>query len=109
MEWVQTALGVILGGIITFLASYFFYKRAGDELRLEANRLREEASEINRLTNIILRGLHNYGILEVKWEDGKVVGLFVNLKGRVEIKTSISDVNLSLRKVNDNQKNKIKD
>jgi len=78
------------------LASYIYYKKAGDELHFEANKLREESLEINRLTNVILRGLHNSGIIEVTWKDGKPIGLVVKLRGKIEVKSNISNAELKI-------------
>ena len=91
---------VLLGAIITIIVSHYYYKRAGDELRLEANKLREETLEARRLTNMVLRGLHNSGIIEVIWQDGNPVGIIVKFKGKAEMKTSTSDAELSIKRAN---------
>ena len=95
-QWILTGVSVLLGGLITLLASYIYYKKAGDELHFEANKLREESLEINRLTNVILRGLHNSGIIEVTWKDGKPIGLVVKLRGKIEVKSNISNAELKI-------------
>jgi hypothetical protein len=43
--WIA-ALGVMAGGIITFVTSYWLYVRAGKELREEAKKLREQNNAI---------------------------------------------------------------
>jgi hypothetical protein len=96
LQAVGNLLGVLLGGLITWLVSRHYYKKAGDELYLASENLRQEALEINRLTNIVLRGLHNAGIFEVTWQDGKPIGLVLKLKAKSEVKTSTSDVNLTV-------------
>lgn len=96
IQWIPTILSVLLGGVITWYASYIYYKKAGDELHFEANKLREESLEINRLTNILLRGLHNSGIIEVTWKDGRPIGLLIKLQGKAETKTDTSIVRLDI-------------
>ncbi len=89
MIW-NVFLPLLFGAVITWVCSYIYYVKAGEELRFEANRLREEASEINRMTNIILRGLHNSGVIEVTWKEGKTVGLVIKLQAKAEATTSTS-------------------
>jgi hypothetical protein len=93
---IEQAMGVLLGGIITWLVSRYYYKRAANELCQEAAKLREETIEIRRLTNIILRGLHNAGICEVKWQDGNPVGLVIKLRTKIDVKSSTSNINLTV-------------
>lgn len=93
-QWILTGVSVLLGALITWGASYRYYKKAGDELHFEANKLREESLEINRLTNMVLRGLHNSKIIEVTWKGEKIVGLVIKLQGKAEAKTNISNPEL---------------
>ncbi len=89
MIW-NVFLPLLFGAGITWACSYIYYVKAGEELQLEANRLREEASEINRMTNMILRGLHNSRIIEVVWKEWKPVGLHIKLQTKAEATTSAS-------------------
>jgi hypothetical protein len=52
------AIPVLIGGAITWLISWLYYKKAGDKLK-------QEAVELRRLTNLILRSLGNAGIVEL--------------------------------------------
>lgn len=104
-QLIGQAIGVFIGGLITWLVSRFYYTKAADELCVEAGKLREETLEIKRLTNIVLRGLENAGILSVKREHGKIVGLFVDFRGKAEMKTATSNADISVEKVDDNKKN----
>lgn len=36
----STGIGVIIGGVITWVVSWYFYKKAGDELKAEAEKLK---------------------------------------------------------------------
>jgi hypothetical protein len=66
---------VLIGGFITWLVSWIFYKKAGDKLR-------QEATELRRLTNVILHGLENAGIVElVKDASGKPTGIIIKGSG----------------------------
>jgi hypothetical protein len=47
---VGQAIGVVIGGVITFLVSRHHYKRAAEDLT-------KEADELRRLSGLILRGL----------------------------------------------------
>ena len=96
-EW-RTFLSLAIGAILTWFFSYLYYVKAGDELHFEANRLREETAEINRLTNIVLRGLHNGDIIKVKYnKDGKVIGLVINLKEtKVKVESNASNAELDI-------------
>jgi hypothetical protein len=38
---IETLVGIVVGGLITWLVSYRYYKKAGDELRHEAESLRK--------------------------------------------------------------------
>jgi hypothetical protein len=41
-----TAAGVVAGGVITLLASWYFYAQAAKELLLEAEKLRKQSNAI---------------------------------------------------------------
>lgn len=57
----ETAIGVVIGGVLTWLVSRWYYKQAGDELRAEAQ-------ELQRLTTLILHALHHAGVAQVNWD-----------------------------------------
>jgi hypothetical protein len=74
LQFIGTIVGVIVGGLITWLVSRYFYKRAGDELRIEADRIR-------KLSNLICRALEQAELAEFKSDkDGGISSLYVNLK-----------------------------
>ena len=76
MSHVETIITFVLGALITWIAAHF-YKRAGDELRTEAARLRS-------LTELVLYAqLNRDAKIEPRLDaDGRVVGLVVSAVGR---------------------------
>jgi len=67
---IGAVLGVLLGGVITFLVSWWFYVRAASELRQEADRLRDQV-------DIILRGLEDAELFKLNRDPatGKITGI----------------------------------
>lgn len=45
---VATAIGVILGGIVTWFVAWKYYKKAGDELLVESKKLKLTSDLIRR-------------------------------------------------------------
>lgn len=68
----ESLLSLLLGSAIsiaaTWLFAWFYYRRAGEELR-------RESAELRRLSEILIRGLHGAGVLEARFENGRPVGL----------------------------------
>lgn len=46
---VSTAIGIIIGGFITWLFSWIYYKKAGEELQDKALELKNETQELKTL------------------------------------------------------------
>lgn len=66
-------VSVLVGAAVTWFAAWWYYRRAGEELR-------EEARDLQRLTTLVLHALHNAGIADVNWtEDGRVRGINIKL------------------------------
>lgn len=63
----ETLVGCLIGAAITWLVSYAYYKRAGDDLKWEARKLEHQ-------TQLILTALEQGGMVELKREGGKIVG-----------------------------------
>ena len=55
----ETALAVIAGALVAWLCSWYYYKRAGDELRAESARLRRKVDDV-------LIGLQRAGLIALK-------------------------------------------
>jgi hypothetical protein len=68
---------VLIGAGVTWLAAWLYYKKAGDKLK-------QEATELRRLTNLVLHGLEDAGLVKLKRDaSGKIMGLIVELSGEV--------------------------
>ena len=74
---IPVLIGGATSGVITWLVSRHYYKKAGDELKQEATRL-------HRLTNLVLHGLENAGIMElVKDASGEPTGIIITGGGTI--------------------------
>ena len=72
-EFIWSLVGLIIGALITWLCSRYYYKRAGDELRVEADRIR-------KLSNLIGHALEQRGPVEFKRDDnGEITSIYVKL------------------------------
>lgn len=60
-------LGCLVGALVTWLVSYAYYKRAGDDLKNEAEKLYSQ-------TQLILTALEQGGLVELKRTDGVITG-----------------------------------
>ena len=89
---VGTILSVVVGGLITWLVSWVYYKRAGNELR-------DEAASLRAATNAILYIQQNPGAKVEVQRDGKgdIAGLLVNIEGHATVsfiaRGSLTDAN----------------
>jgi hypothetical protein len=73
---VPLLVGVVIGGVITWLVSRHYYKKAGDELK-------REATELRRLTNLVLHGLEDAGSVKLNRDtSGKVIGLIIEASAK---------------------------
>ena len=75
---ISTAVGVILGGVITWGVSWYFYKKAGDELNVEAKQL--------KLTSDLIMYKLQYPDTPTQIkrdEKGNVTGLIVEMKKKM--------------------------
>lgn len=63
----ETLIGCLIGAFITWLFSYHYYKKAGDELQREAQNLKKQ-------TQLILVALEQGGLVELQRENNEVVG-----------------------------------
>jgi hypothetical protein len=73
---VSAFVGVAIGGVITWLVSWYYYKKAGDELK-------QETTELRRLTNLVLHGLEDAGSIKLNRDtSGKVIGLIIEASAK---------------------------
>ena len=73
-EFMLQFVAVLAGAFVTWLCSRYYYKRAGDELRTEADRIR-------KLSNLIGSALEQRGPVEFKRDDkDEITAIYVPLK-----------------------------
>jgi len=78
----MNAIYLMLGGLITFLVSRYYYKKASEELK-------RETESLHNNTILILRGLKENGIIDYTEDEyGNPKGLIVTLK--VSMSSSVS-------------------
>ena len=72
--FVSTLAATLVSIAATWFFAWLYYQRAGNELR-------QEAQELRRLTGLILVGLQNAGLVEVRWDKvGKPIGVNITLR-----------------------------
>ena len=68
-----TMLGILLGGLITWIASRHYYLRSSKELEAEAARVR-------KLTTLVLRALEEKGLARLNRDaQGEITGLVLDV------------------------------
>jgi len=73
-QFIWQLAGLLVGGLITLVVSWYFYKRAGDELRAEADKIR-------RLNDFICTGLEQAGLAKFRRnKDGEISAMYIELK-----------------------------
>jgi hypothetical protein len=75
---IATAIGVVLGGVITWVAAWYYYKKAGDELLAESKKL--------KLTSDLILYKLQYPDAPTQLkrnESGEVVGLIVEMSAKL--------------------------
>lgn len=63
----ETLIGCLIGSAITWFFSWFYYKKAGDELQKEARNLKTQ-------TQLILVALEQGGLVELQRDNGEIIG-----------------------------------
>ena len=78
MEAVWAVIGIVAGGLVTWWVSRHYFKRAGDELREEAEKLRS----LQQFTIVALTDPK--AKLKPKWDSTgtNVIGLILEMEGR---------------------------
>jgi hypothetical protein len=70
---VDTLLGVVIGGVITFLTSRWYYHRASEDLRQEAKELRHYLGITLRVLQALSDNKHSFVI---NWDEhGRPIGV----------------------------------
>jgi hypothetical protein len=86
---VEALIGIVVGGVITFLVARYYYKKASEELSKEANELR-------RLNNLMLHGMEYAGWIELQRDkEGNITGF----RQTIPVSGFKSDVNIGTPKL----------
>ncbi len=59
---ISTLLSVFVGAVVTWFAAWYYYRKAGRELR-------QEAAELRRLTTILIGGMEKAGWIKVSRDE----------------------------------------
>jgi len=74
--FIYAIAGIAVGGVITFLVSRYYYRRASEELHAEAERLRQESESLHDMTMRMLQTASGGGHVEVnRDEEGRPTGV----------------------------------
>ena len=92
---VSTFLGILIGGVVTWFASQYFYAKASKDLTAEANELRQ-------LTVLLLRGMEAAGWVKYNRDpEGKPIGIIFEETGTATVHLSGSLTNTVIRGSNE--------
>ena len=73
---VSVIVSVSIGAVVTWCVARRYYQKAGNELR-------QEASELRRLTALVLHGLEDAGLVKLnKDASGKPIGLIIEMSAK---------------------------
>jgi hypothetical protein len=89
VSW-RNVLSFLIGGLITFIVSWFSYMRAGKDLK-------KEAEELRKINTLILRGLEQQGVDFSKDQEGNITGIMIKLKADIRAKSSTSQPELNAK------------
>lgn len=94
-QFISGLVGVLLGGLITWLVSYHYYEKAGDELGIEAGNIR-------KLANLIGHALEQAGLAQFKRDaKGEMTSIYVDAKAAISAKSKLTGSLTVDRKVED--------
>jgi hypothetical protein len=74
---VSLLVGSVIGIVATWAFAHVYYRRAGEDLRREAENLREETGRARQLINILAQCLETAGLIEPTWREGQLAGVKV--------------------------------
>ena len=90
-SFITAGLGVLCGGIITIVVAHVYYTTASRDLK-------KEASDLRKLTILMLRALEQGGLPKfTKDEEGLFKGLLDELKSKIVVKSKTSDAELTVK------------
>lgn len=71
----ELAIGIILGGLIAWGCSKYYYEKAAKDLKEAAKDLKRETEEVKRLINYMLLGMEKQGWVTLDRDSqGNIVG-----------------------------------
>ena len=80
----ETIISITTGAVVTWLVAWWYYKRAGDELRLEAKSLRAATDAI-----LYLQQYPDAKVEVQRTKDGRVQGLLLSAQGRASVHVTV--------------------
>lgn len=83
MIMVETILGIVIGGLITFFVSWYYYQKSAKELQ-------EESRKLRKTVNSLARWLQYTGLSKDEFifdDEGNITGLVITASATAEIKT----------------------
>jgi hypothetical protein len=83
IDLIYYLLAVFVGGIITWLVARYYYICASQDLK-------NEASELKRLNDLMLNSMEHAGWIELNRDDqGNVRGFVIKLSGTINAKSEM--------------------
>jgi hypothetical protein len=87
---ISTVAGCAVGGIITWIVAYKYYKKASRELL-------NEAAQLRSLNILMIRAMENAGLARFnRDEQGKPIGLQITLSGKMVGESETSEPELKI-------------
>jgi hypothetical protein len=86
-----TIISMAVGAIITWIVAKYYYEKASNDLK-------EEAQKLRTLNTLILRALESAGIASFnKDQGGEIKGLIIKLSSNLNSKSRTSDIELKIQ------------
>ena len=87
MDFVLNVFSVAIGGLITWFASYRYYRLAGRDLDGAVTSLRDQNDRLQRSVNVLGRALEAGKVAEGSWDtEGNLIGLTYRADASVVVK-----------------------
>jgi hypothetical protein len=76
---ISTAAGIVA----TWFFAWIYYRKAGEELKREAQALREESGKLREWNRFLMISLQNNGLIDLNWKDGEPAGVNATVQASV--------------------------